>query len=377
MCVVRAIFLLFSCVCQKKAVPLRQIGAETKMAYTDKKGVVYSSVNCKILMKVPSNIEGEFIVSYQVTDIGHDAFANCDKITSLSFTQKLISIGDSAFKGCNGLTSLLLPYGLKQIGREAFRGCENLLYAIMCDGSVEIEDDAFADCPNLVCIFVPERNISRFKSITNAGISCDTFQTVPPGADIVTACEMATIKALLRRSGIYYLYHFTDARNIDSIKANGGLYSKYALEKRKITEVYRGGNYQSQNCDWENYVYDYVNLSLCEEHPMSYRLRQEGKDVAILKISLDVLDFAEKNSTYKYAGLRFSDKNATSQDAIIEPGIQGFMNIDLEATQDRYLKRIDNPERFALKQAEVLVREFVPLEYIDLDSTIYKEKVLS
>lgn len=85
----------------------------------------------------------------KVVMILHDAFRDCDSLTSVSMSDNIhtieerafmnstalkeltisngvTAIPDSAFMGCSSLTSLTLPNGLKSIGVCAFSGCDNL-----------------------------------------------------------------------------------------------------------------------------------------------------------------------------------------------------------------------------------------------------------
>lgn len=68
-------------------------------------------------------------------------------------------------------------------------------------------------------------------------------------------------KQVLENNGIRYLYHFTDRRNIPSIKRHGGLLSWSYCEKHKIDIPNPGGGNLSRNLDEMRNLQDYVRLS--------------------------------------------------------------------------------------------------------------------
>ena len=82
-----------------------------------------------------------------------------------------------------------------------------------------------------------------------------------------------------------YLYHFTDEKNLESIKTLGGLYSWRYMENNNYPIPMPGGNKLSRDLDtrfqdWS----DYVRLSFCQNHPMANRLKRNGYNLVILKI---------------------------------------------------------------------------------------------
>lgn len=96
------------------------------------------------------------------------------------------------------------------------------------------------------------------------------------------------IEQYLVQNRIKYLYHFTDRSNLESIRKNGGLYSWSFCEKEHITIDKPGGNSLSRSLDRVHGLEDYVRLAFHAEHPMMYRLRNEGYDLVILRIKVDV-----------------------------------------------------------------------------------------
>lgn len=158
----------------------------------------------------------------------------------------------------------------------------------------------------------------------------------------------------LTTNGIRYLYHFTDRRNLDSIRRNGGLYSWYYCENHNIDIPYPGGGEQSRSLDRWHGLQDYVRLSFCDDHPMAYRLQQDGYNLVLLRIKIDVALLEET---------QFSDINAADGAHHHGKTMDDLKRVDLSATQQHYVS--SSSPIFKKHQAEVLVKTFIPLEYIE------------
>lgn len=169
--------------------------------------------------------------------------------------------------------------------------------------------------------------------------------------------DAAEIVKFLLDNGIDYLYHFTDASNIPLIKSRNGLYSWSYLLSHGWKIPSSGGNDTSRGLDRDKGLEDYVRLSLCKSHPIAYRihLETEGRaNLVLLKIKLDVTMF---EST------RFSNVNATDKRAKIGTD-RDFLekNLDFEAISLDWCWGSD--PRHKKRQAEVMVKTFIPLKYI-------------
>lgn len=158
----------------------------------------------------------------------------------------------------------------------------------------------------------------------------------------------------LTSNGIRYLYHFTDRRNLDSIRRNGGLYSWYYCLNHNIDIPYPGGGEQSRSLDRWHGLQDYVRLSFCDDHPMAYRLQQDGYNLVLLRIKIDVALLEDT---------QFSDINAADNAHHHGKTMEDLRRVDLSATQQHYVS--SSSPIFKKHQAEVLVKTFIPLEYIE------------
>lgn len=158
----------------------------------------------------------------------------------------------------------------------------------------------------------------------------------------------------LSSNGIKFFYHFTDRRNLDSIRKNGGLYSWYYCENHGISIPFPGGGEQSRNLDRWHGLQDYVRLSFCDDHPMAYRLKLDGYNLVLLRIRIDVALLEET---------LFSDINAADGAHHHGRTMDDLKRVDLNATQQHYVS--SSSPIFKKHQAEVLVKTFIPLEYIE------------
>jgi hypothetical protein len=105
------------------------------------------------------------------------------------------------------------------------------------------------------------------------------------------------------------LYHFTDARNIESIMTHGLL--SWPLVYLYDIDAVMGSNEISRRLDARRGHQEYVRLAPQPNHPMLYFAMNDGRidDYVWLEIDEAVL--------YKN-GVLYSDMNATANDATID-----------------------------------------------------------
>ena len=167
--------------------------------------------------------------------------------------------------------------------------------------------------------------------------------------------EAEDILAYLRRNGIRKLYHFTDKRNLTSIRIRGGLLSCQYLNSKNISVPNMGGDYHAAFSDFS--LKDYVRTSFCSNLPMAYKLWQRNNrqiELVLLEIDLEVATFEHT---------KFSDNNASASVCNFGDDLEFIQsNIDLAATKLSWC-RSDDPD-FGPRQAEVMVKTFIPIRYI-------------
>ncbi len=163
-----------------------------------------------------------------------------------------------------------------------------------------------------------------------------------------------SFKQVLDNHHVRYLYHFTDCRNIPSIKSHGGLLSWHYCHTHDIKIPCQGGDHDSRELDKKYGLEDYVRLSFCDDHPMKYRLQQSGSNIVVLRIKIDVALLKDT---------QFSDMNATDKRHKHGKTLEHLQMVNFDATRMHYLRSED--PYFKPHQAEVMVKTFIPLKYIE------------
>ncbi len=163
-------------------------------------------------------------------------------------------------------------------------------------------------------------------------------------------------KAILEQNGIKKLYHFTDRDNLDSIISNGGLYSWADCESRGITIAKPGGSQQSRSLDRRDGLQNFVRVSFTTQHPMMYVAMNDHRisNPVILEIDTDVIF---------WKGSKYADRNATKNGARVGSSIEDFKRIHFRSVKARKHFDLDIDEQ-PYYQAEILVPNFIPLQYI-------------
>lgn len=170
-----------------------------------------------------------------------------------------------------------------------------------------------------------------------------------------------SIRQLLASHGIRYFYHFTDESNLDSIRKYGGLLSWKSCNTYGVDIPSPGGDLQSRQLDMKYDLQDYVRLSFCEDHPMAYRHKKDGKRLVLLKIKTDVA---------LWERTLFSDINATDSNHHVGGTLYDLKRVNFVAVKKTYVSRDDND--FKHHQAEILVKTVIPKEFIvNLDNPEY------
>lgn len=174
----------------------------------------------------------------------------------------------------------------------------------------------------------------------------------------------AAIKRHLTANGVRYFYHFTDKRNLDSIRKMGGLYSWQYCDDHNIEIERPGGDSTSRSLDRRHGLQDYVRVSFCTDHPMKWVLEQRGYDMVLLKVKIDVACLE---------GTLFSDMNATDSNHHHGGTLEDLQRINIPATQQNFVSR--ESDIFKQHQAEVMVKTFIPLEYIEMPNISLNRRV--
>jgi hypothetical protein len=156
------------------------------------------------------------------------------------------------------------------------------------------------------------------------------------------------------------LYHFTDTRNIPSIKEHG-LLSLAELKRRDIEISAAGGNELSQNLDAELKLDEYVHLCFFDEHPMEYTARQDGRinQSIFLRIKPIVLQWNGVIFTLAVANQNCVERLTFEQ-------AKGKMDIEIicPSTRQDWGDPDIKERRKIVKKYEILVPNSIPVEFI-------------
>jgi hypothetical protein len=171
------------------------------------------------------------------------------------------------------------------------------------------------------------------------------------------------IPIFLKSQDIDMFYHFTDEKNLESIIKNGGLYSWKGLENEQI-DASLSSNKLSRQLDTQKNFENYIRLSFTDYHPMSTKVEiEDGKKLIWLEIDLEV---ALWESTL------FSDINATDNNVTVKGDFDFLKTLDFNIFKQRY-NTLDTLEKKGY-QAEILVKDFLPIKYIKNIYTVNQPK---
>lgn len=163
-------------------------------------------------------------------------------------------------------------------------------------------------------------------------------------------------KSVIERNGVKKLYHFTDRGNLESIIQNGGLYSWADCESKGIKIPRQGGNGLSRDLDTRNGLQHYVRTSFVKDHPMMFVAMNEQRisNPVILEIDPEVV---------WWEGSLYCNKNVTRNDADYGGTVDHLEQIHFDTVlKNRYFDLDESEKPFY--NAEVMVKNFIPLEYI-------------
>jgi hypothetical protein len=154
-------------------------------------------------------------------------------------------------------------------------------------------------------------------------------------------------------------YHFTDRRNLESIRRAGGILCMRSLRENGITIPAPGGNDWSMDADRICHMDQYVHLCFTRGHPMRHLAEKEGRitDAVWLRINPEVI---------RLPGVMITDEVANKSGVVPQPVVHALPKIDLEVIYTRMDWRIP-----AIKQRldvvdkyEIIVPNIVPLRFI-------------
>ena len=167
-------------------------------------------------------------------------------------------------------------------------------------------------------------------------------------------CDINIYKNFLIQNNIAQLYHFSNRRNLESIKLHG-LCSISELTRLGISAIYSSSE-GSRSIDTSKQLLEYVHLSYERDTPMLYVALAEGRlyEHIIFEINPEVIFHKDT---------KFSDVNAASNNAIICSDINFFLNLPFSSFHNKNYNFL--PEQLKKNyQAEVLVKNNISTKLI-------------
>ena len=142
--------------------------------YDNLQFVITSPTTAKVVGHVLPKPAGLYVIpstanGYNVTEIGDNAFENCNQITEMYIGDNVVTIGQSAFMGCSGLTTLTIPNSVTSIKICAFMGCSGLTSVVIPNSVTYVAGRAFSDCSSLTSVIIGEN--CRFNTSYSTALS--------------------------------------------------------------------------------------------------------------------------------------------------------------------------------------------------------------
>jgi hypothetical protein len=155
-----------------------------------------------------------------------------------------------------------------------------------------------------------------------------------------------------------YFYHFTDKRNLSSIRSTGILCTKELRKTGLFPSVFTGGDENSLESDKRNGTDEYVCLCFTKSHPMYFRANQRGLDLVYLPIDPRII----KSEGVKITDAASNQTGVEKRDADI-----ALDNLHLDVVYqwiDWKIHPDAHDRRLLAEKYEILIPRKVAPEYI-------------
>lgn len=190
---------------------------------------------------------------------------------------------------------------------------------------------------------------------------------------------------IFRQNNISEVYHLTKLSNLNSIFDTDHLLSKKELQQRNIN-VEHSTNCLSQYLDDKKYLDDYIHFSFnsYQYNPnlCAFIKREPNTNFCILRLDID--------SLAKIDGVKFSNINATDNDAIIFDDLDNLRKLDFDTLTSKSIpcsapnfilesfknnKRLKYDFTYKTAQAEILIPTSLDIANLCIDDVIIQQRI--
>ena len=124
-----------------------------------------------------SNLESVYIPS--TLEYAYSPFYNCKKLRNITFGNSITQIPKYTFR-YSGITSIEIPNTVTDIGEDAFEECDGLSEIVIPEGVAYLGTHTFGDCSNLESVYIP----STLKYAYSPFYNCKKLRNVTFGNGI-------------------------------------------------------------------------------------------------------------------------------------------------------------------------------------------------
>lgn len=155
----------------------------------------------------------EVSIPFTVEIIGDAAFANCERLSKVTFLPGAegvkhsgLTIGNMAFQNSSGITDFVLPSYVKSIGAQAFESCEGITGKfVVPEGVTTIGDAAFRYCTGITIIELPSTLTEMATGQDNSGSYYPVYYRTFRGCDSLEEINVASANTTFASTdGILY-----------------------------------------------------------------------------------------------------------------------------------------------------------------------------
>ncbi len=229
--------------------------------YSSRDGVIFNK-NQSQLVLCPTGRTDAYALPNSVTSIRHNAFYNCNNLTSIIIPESVTSIGNEAFYNCNNLTSIIIPENITEIGDYMFCNCISLPNIIIPDNVISIGNGAFYNCRSLTSIIIPDSvtsigNESFYNCISMTNVTIGN-SVISIGGNAFNSCHGLTSITIpesvteIGDAAFFYCINLINVTLPDSVTSIGDHVFHNCMNLKNINipnSVTSIGNYAFYNCN--------------------------------------------------------------------------------------------------------------------------------